>query len=475
MVGCASPIFPIKRAALEEGLPNGQEVPEAVKQVKVALRTYSLLVVLITLASWTLYKFSGHPFYFRPLFDRANRFHDLTDYVGKMAHLRHAAEALGQGYPIYTYPAPAAFVYKFLIYAFPASPPRTFLCVLAVSIATLAFVAWRASRPGVAVRLSATAAILTTAAFGYPLWYDADLGNIEGVVWALSAFGLCFLLRGRYKIAAVLIGLAGAVKPFPILFLLLLVSRRKYKEAALGVATAGLVTLAALTYLGPNPIKAYQQLKPGVSLYMGYYILRELPYEEGRFVHSLLDGIKSAALIVEMHGLHPRGAAAEIPRLRAEPGGWPVAIELVRIYPMIAAAGFGLLLIKFRRMPALNQMTALGVAVTLFPLCASDYTLLHLLVPFGALVVFWAREVVTGKATMRYRLMLAFAVIYGLLFAPLTFLMLYAGDAKFLLLLALLFVAARTPMPSAYFDGPAGQEIAGVREMASGEAAGLLT
>jgi hypothetical protein len=101
-------------------------------------------------------------------------------------------------------------------------------------------------------------------------------------------------------------------------------------------------------------------------------------------------------------------------------------------------------------------LTALGVVVTLFPLSAADYTLLHLYVPFGALLVFLTREVATGKATLSYASMLTFAVIYALLFSPLTFLTLYAGDAKLLLLLALLVVAARSPMRSAYFDGPAG-------------------
>jgi hypothetical protein len=114
------------------------------------------------------------------------------------------------------------------------------------------------------------------------------------------------------------------------------------------------------------------------------------------------------------------------------------------------------------------------VAVTLFPLSGADYTLLHLYVPFGALVVFLAREVAMGKAAMSYSSMLAFAVIYALLFAPLTILMLYVGDAKLLLLLALLFVTARTPMHGAYFDGPERQQIAEEPETADGEAAGLL-
>ena len=48
--------------------------------------------------------------------------------------------------------------------------------------------------------------------------------------------------------------------------------------------------------------------------------------------------------------------------------------------------------------------------------------------------------------------MFALAVIYALLFSPLTFLRIYAADGKLLLLLALLFVVARSPMHSVYFD-----------------------
>jgi hypothetical protein len=68
--------------------------------------------------------------------------------------------------------------------------------------------------------------------------------------------------------------------------------------------------------------------------------------------------------------------------------------------------------------------------------------------------VYLTREVAIGKAIFPYSSMLALAVIYALLFSPLTFLMIYAGDAKLLLLLALLFVAARSPMPCTYFGDP---------------------
>jgi hypothetical protein len=80
-----------------------------------------------------------------------------------------------------------------------------------------------------------------------------------------------------------------------------------------------------------------------------------------------------------------------------------------------------------------------------------DYTLLHLYVPFGALLVFLVREVSTGAARVAHRSLLGFATVYALLFAPLTFLRIYSGDAKLLALLALLVIVARTPMRSVYF------------------------
>jgi hypothetical protein len=172
---------------------------------------------------------------------------------------------------------------------------------------------------------------------------------------------------------------------------------------------------------------------------------------EARFEHSLLDGMKSVALTVEMGGVHTAGAVKEVQRLNAVPGGWPVVRVLASIYPFVAVAGLGLLFAVFYPMPILNQLTALGVAITLFPPSAGDYTLLHLYVPFGALVIFLTRDVAGGKASLRYSSMLAFAVIYALLFSPLTFLRMYASDAKLLLLIALLVVTARAPMPSAYF------------------------
>jgi uncharacterized membrane protein len=113
-----------------------------------------------------------------------------------------------------------------LLYTVPGHPIRPYLVFLAICILGFALVTWRAGRASRAVWIAAAAAIVTTAVLGYPTWFTADRGNIEGVVWALAAAGLCFLLRARYRTAAVLIGLSASIKPFSILFLLILLGRR---------------------------------------------------------------------------------------------------------------------------------------------------------------------------------------------------------------------------------------------------------
>jgi hypothetical protein len=431
-------------------------------RVAAVLWLYSLLVVLSTALNWAIYlllRSPGRAFDFRPLFPKLYRFGDLTDYINKMAHLWHGAERLGSGFPVYNYPPVAALVYKLLLYSVPGHPVAPYMTFLVICTLALGLVAWLAVRQAsLGLRIAAGAAILTTAVLGYPLWIVADRGNVEGVAWALAAAGLCFLLRARYGAAAVLIGLAAAVKPFPILFLLLLVSRRKYKEAMLGAATFGVAVLGALIFLGPNPWKAYQDLKPGVAIYTERYITNLAPVEEARFEHSLLDGMKSAALTVKMRGIHPNDAIMTVDMLRQPAGGWRQARALAHLYPYVICVGLALLFVVFRKQPLLNQLTALGAAVTLFPPSAADYTLLHLYVPFGALLVFLVREVATGKATMRRGSLVAFATVYALLFSPGSLLRIYAGDEKLLLLLALLVITARTPMRSAYFgDGADGR------------------
>jgi hypothetical protein len=425
--------------------------PHSPLRVGRLLWLYTALILLFTTASWGVYLWRGAE-YNRPLLTGASQFTDLTDYIAKMAHLRNGSAALGSGLPIYTYPAPAAWVYKFLLYTAPDYAVEIYLALLGVGVTCFVLIAWRASKPLRGDRVAVAAAIFTAAYLGFPLWFTADRANIEGVIWILVTVGLCLLLRGKSQTGAILIGLAASIKPFSILYLLLLVRRRKYRDAALGVATLAAVTLAALMALSPDPIKAYRDLQPGVALYLERYITNVVRYEEARFDHSVLDGLKSAALTVTVGIPHPGTMDSDLKILSTEPGGWHVARYLFRIYPLVAATGFVLIGIFFYKMPMLNQLSALAIATTLLPLSASEYTLLQLYVPFGALLIFLVREVAVGRAQLASSDARRLIVLYALLFAPLSIFSIYAGDAKLALLLLLLWTLAKTPLNSSYFD-----------------------
>jgi hypothetical protein len=89
-----------------------------------------LLLVAMTAMSCAVYFASGRAELFRPLFDRDDRFGDLTNYSGKIAHLADGGAALCSGFPMFNYPAPAAYVYAFF---FARISPSFSPCILGLS------------------------------------------------------------------------------------------------------------------------------------------------------------------------------------------------------------------------------------------------------------------------------------------------------------------------------------------------------
>jgi hypothetical protein len=156
--------------------------------------------------------------------------------------------------------------------------------------------------------------------------------------------------------------------------------------------------------------------------YMARYITNLAPYDEARFGHSLLDGMKSAALAVKMGGILPHKALEEAEKLRAEPGGWHVVRTLMHIYPGVAICGVRAIdrcLLQDAYTQRTDRPGSGGYASSSGR--RGLYAASHICPFWSAGRVLGARGAV-GKATLRYAPILTFAVIYGLLFAPLTFL-----------------------------------------------------
>ena len=82
--------------------------------------------------------------------------------------------------------------------------------------------------------------------FTYPMLMIIDRGNIQGITTGFCLIGLWFFMGNKYKAAAALIGIAAALKIYPILLMLLFLKRRRYGEFFIGCAVAAVLTLGAL-------------------------------------------------------------------------------------------------------------------------------------------------------------------------------------------------------------------------------------
>jgi hypothetical protein len=450
------------------------------KTVERALWVYALLVVCLFAVSWSVYLGDHRAELKRPLFSRDDRFRDLTNYVGKMAHLGDGAAALGRGLPTYTYPAPAAYVYAFFLRGFPHYPVKAYLSVLMIGLLCGVVLLMKGASTGGMTSGGLLAAILATAIFGLPALFTADRGNLEGVIALILGTGLVLFVVERYYGAAVFIGLAASIKPFPGLFLLLLLSKKLYREFAVGVVTVVCSTLLALTALGPNPIAAYRELQPGVQRYYNDYIMKVLPRGEGRFAHSITDTLKNVASewaharenkksgrTEEEQDAIDASPQAPVPEALKLADGMVRSRHYAQIHEIfilgmsLGVVVFAFTMLKFFKLPVVNQMILAGTLLTLVPPSAGEYTLIELYVPFGVFLIFLVRDVATDRVEFSQRHMLIVLTLFALLFSPLSFFGRYAGDLQMLLLAGLLLAARSFPMPSSMF-GEVEAETAGL-------------
>ena len=358
-----------------------------------ALYLYSALVVLLTALAWGIALSHAST----PLFDPEDRFSDLTDYADKIANLSAGGPALADDLPIFTYPAPALFVYVFFLRIFP-NPVAAFLIFTGVA-ATLAFgVLLRPRLPFVA--------IAATLVCSYPLYFLADRGNIEIVVALFVITGVVCFFRRDYWWACFAFALAASIKPFPLLYFYLFQTRRLYRQTAAGLAIVGLVNLASLAWLGPSIRIAYASLQVGANAFLNDYV-RNYRSDEIRFDHSLFSVVK---------------------RFIPHPAQIQVAYPY---YVGFAIAAIALGAWWFRRLPLLNQLFFVVLTLLLIPPVSYDYTLVYVHILWGALSL---------RTTPRFRELILFA----LLTTPQSYLFGYGGQFKALVLVYLFWFAAHT-------------------------------
>lgn len=323
----------------------------------------------------------------------------------------------------FMYPAPVALLYEGF-YAIRWHSLTIFLAVTGALVILLGVLLARAMvRRGVSTAMTALF-LGTVLCVSYPFWFEYMLGNMEICIFLMVAFGVLAFLRGRLALAAVLIGVAGSMKIFPLVYLALFLSRRRYREFALGLMVAAAMNVFALWMVCPSLPVAYRGIQAGLEQFRLRYMLPYLPVETG-FDHSIFGFIKRVSWPFVGTVMPPR---------------------LLTGYLLVACVGgLALYFLRIRKLPLLNQILCLCIASILLPPTSHDYTLLHLYVPWG-LMVLYALDAVRARSSVEdlRGVFVCFAILMSAE-SELIYKAGFSGQSKAITLVVLLVIALRRP------------------------------
>jgi len=360
---------------------------------------------------------------------------DFAIYIARARDLDGHSFFTAPGHP-FTYPAPVLLVFKFYVNKF-AAPAAAYLWTVAVL--WLVAAVWLITKLRQFTDLSVAILFVVTASVtSYPLWFLLERENIEGIVVAVLALAAIAYARRNLQISALLLGIAIALKLFPVILLGVCVARRQWRHASLAWGTAALVTLGSLLYIGPTLRSAAHDVSGGLSAFSDLYVYTYRPLEAG-FDHSLFSLYKQTSALFLANpeqGLH-------------------------QAYPLyllsFAVGGLVFFCTKLRRLPLINQWLALTIACILLPPVSYDYTLTHLYVPWVVLLLVFIRNVEVPR--IAYKFMYLFALLFTaqplLLFQNRP----WSAQFKTVILLALLYLAVTVPLKYSDATGLENEEI----------------
>lgn len=229
--------------------------------------------------------------------------------------------------------------------------------------------------------------------------------------------------KGRSWTAAILWGVFGSVKLYPLLLLAIFLSKKEYRQFFSSVFMAALTTVASLIYSGPDFGTAARGIMFGlgsfVKMFSTEYFEETLPVD-----HSIF-----AFLKVSLRSFRPD------------------LVSLLHLYFVVFGLGMlALYFFRIRKLPVANQLVILTICMITLPPTSFNYTLLQLYAPFLIMVLLAvdheARELVTPGFT-------AVFCLFALLFTPSNFLFYqghgFDGQIKCVLLVSLFGVTLACP------------------------------
>jgi hypothetical protein len=350
------------------------------------------------------------------------RYEDLMEFVPTFRLVHTAAFFKTPGMSVVAYPPFGAVVYA-VIYLFP-SPVGFFLTTAFLWLAAGIWGVRRALVKRGISEITATLFPLTIVLVSFPIAGLLQRGNIELFLWIFAACGTWAYLCDKDDAAAVLWGLAAAMKLYPVIFLVLLLPKRRYRAFFVGVGTFVVTSVLSMWWLGPSIAIAWKGSLHNTFGYQGVRV-GQWTLHEVAANHSVFGLAKLAAMVV----------------------GFPLEKLTMPYYAagalVFAAFFFG----KLVKMPVANQLLAVSTFMVMLPPVSYFYALVHLYAPFIVLMLIAIRA---ARAEVRIPGLQMTILLFVPLFASFMLLtypkvMLFGGLVQAALLIVLFLCAATCP------------------------------
>lgn len=362
-----------------------------------------------------------------PLAPHGYTFFDFSDYQARFERLHQIDFLTMPGYP-FTYFAPGVPLYE-AFYAFgPWGGLVAYFAVIAAALVA-SFVLMRRAMlrygfQSIQIDIFLLIAICTS----YPVLFAIERGNLEIVLAIGMAVGIWAYWKGHTWTAAVVWGIFGSVKLYPLIFLALFLSRRQYRQFLFAIITAAATTLLSLMYIGPTISVAATGIRNGIHAFLRIYTLNIV---NKAFDHSVFMILKLATR-------------------RFNPDlNWMLSGYLTALTSLMLVLYF----IRIRKLPLANQLLILTVSSITLPPTSFDYTLVQLYAPWAVLVFLALRAAREGG---RIPGLLPSFSLLALAFTPANFVYFngstYGAEVKCLVLLSLLLLALLRPFEMLLID-----------------------
>lgn len=300
----------------------------------------------------------------------------------------HIVEAVRTGSP-YSYKWSVYFPFTYVPivpFAFFSRYPG-YVLFIAVFVGTVLHLFYNSL--GFLNRFERCAATIALSFLTYPVIFALERGNVEFLVFIFLYLFLISYQREQLKRSVFFLACAGAMKLYPLVFVVLFVQRRQYKHLLCTILTACLLTLAsAASY--PTGIKgSFGTLATILTEYRAIYVIGDegLPYGSSYF----------AMLKIIVGKLYPLTTTDAV-------------THILPYYTMAALCFFAVvaLYLASRERTLWKTVAILTSMMILLPHVSCDYKLIHLLL---AVTLFIAAK--TKKRTDA-----VYALLFGLLLIP---------------------------------------------------------